>query len=256
MYSESILDSFSIWLILCAIFIMIMIFIEAGYLFGLRVFKSRNNEGYTTMSAGVASLLAFILALTFNMSAGRNDARKQLVIEESNLISTAYLRSDLLPTALAVSSKALLKRYTALRASNSQDLNEVNHLIRESEKIHSALWALAIRVDQQTASHGGKLYIESINRLLDVHTLRIHRGIKGRIPPVIWGSLILLTFFAMLLSGLQNGAKNNPRMIAARIPFGLAFSIIFSLIIELDRPARSVISVDQSALLLLHQSME
>lgn len=256
MFVQATFDTVSIWIVLLLIFVIIMIFIEVGYLFGIRAFKAQHNEGYTTMTAGIASLLAFILALTFNMAAGRNDARKLLVINESNIIGTAYLRSDLLPLALATPSKNILKAYTALRFAPVSTADDVNNIITGSEKAHKALWALAIKVNEQVPSHGGKLYVEAINHVFDIHSLRLNRAIKGRIPNVIWGSLILLTCFAMLLTGLQNGAKNNPRMINARIPFGLAFSIIFTLIIELDRPTRSIIDVDQSALLTLYQSMD
>lgn len=256
MYVEPAFDRLSIWVVMIAIFIIIMLFIEFGYLLGLRAFKRQHNEGYTAMSAGIASLLAFVLALTFSMSANRNDARKQMVVDESNAIGTAYLRSDLLPENLATASKALLKNYTSLRASDADDPNKVNFIIKESEITQKALWDIAIKTNEQVSGYNGKLYIESINEVFDIHTLRLNRAIKGRIPEVIWGSLILLTCFAMMLSGLQNGAKNNPRMVGARIPFGLAFSLIFTLIIELDRPARSLIDVDQSALTVLYESMK
>lgn len=256
MYIEPAFDRLSIWFVMVFIFVIIMVFIELGYLLGLRAFRRKHNEGYTAMSAGIASLLAFILALTFNMSAGRNDDRKQMVVDESNAIGTAYLRSDLLPKELADSSKKLLKHYTSLRASDASDPEHVNFIISESESTQKKLWSLAIKTNEQVSNYSGKLYIESINDVFDIHTLRVNRAIKGRIPEVIWGSLILLTCFAMMLSGLQNGAKNNPRMIGARIPFGLAFSIIFTLIIELDRPGRSLIDVDQSALTVLYKSMD
>lgn len=256
MYSLNQFDHLPLWSLLMLLVFIILLMIEVGYLVGKQAFKAKPNDGLTTMATGVASLLAFILAITFNMSAGRQDSRKQLVVQESNSIGTAYLRSDLIPSSLGLKSKALLKEYTDIRLTNVKDPVLVNKMIVKSESIHTELWNIAILVNDTVQGSAAKLYIESINDVIDVHTLRAQRAIKSRIPGTIWGTLFLLVSFAMILSGLQNGAKNKPRMMLARIPFSFAFAITLTLIIELDRPARSLIDVDQSAMLSLQKSME
>ena len=56
-------------------------------------------------------LLAFILAFTFGMTASRFDARRQLVLEESNAIGTTYLRAGLLPQTQGLEVRRLLREY-------------------------------------------------------------------------------------------------------------------------------------------------
>jgi hypothetical protein len=45
----------------------------------------------------VLTLLALLLGFTYAMSAGRFEARRQLVVEEANAIGTTYLRARTLP---------------------------------------------------------------------------------------------------------------------------------------------------------------
>jgi hypothetical protein len=115
---------------------------------------------------------------------------------------------------------------------------------------------LLLQVNNTVPTSAAKMYIESINELIDIHTIRTQRAIKGRMPVTIWVTLFLLISFAIILSGLQNGAKQKPRMMLACIPFSLTFAITLTLIIELDRPARSIIDVDQSAMISLQKSMQ
>ncbi len=74
--------------------------VEFGYRFGRWRLSHKSEEQETPVAAMVASilgLLAFMLAFTFSMAASRFDARRQIVLEEANSISTTYLRSQLLP---------------------------------------------------------------------------------------------------------------------------------------------------------------
>lgn len=256
MYYLNNFDHLPLWLLLLLLVSLILIMIEVGYLVGRQAFKEKPNDGLSTMATGVASLLAFILAITFNMSAGRQDARKLLVVEESNSIGTAYLRSDLIPPSLALQSKALLREYTEVRLVSIDDPSVVNQMMLKSENIHNELWKIAIKVNETLPGSTARMYIESINDVIDMHMSRAQRAIKGRIPITIWITLFLLVSFAMMLSGLQNGAKHKPRMLLARIPFSLAFAITLTLIVELDRPARSLIDIDQSAMISLQNSMK
>src|SRR6266513_2257041 len=49
------------------------------------------------LEVAVFALLGLLLAFTFSGAASRFDTRRQLIVEETNDIGTAYLRLDLLP---------------------------------------------------------------------------------------------------------------------------------------------------------------
>lgn len=147
MYNINQFDNLPLWLLLMLLLLLILLMLEVGYLVGKQAFKEKANDGLSTMATGVASLLAFILAISFNMSAGRQDARKQLVVQESNSIGTAYLRSDLIPQPLRLQSKKLLKEYTNIRLVGVDDALVVNQMMAKSEQIHIELWQIAIKVN-------------------------------------------------------------------------------------------------------------
>ena len=71
--------------------------------------------GAGTMVGSLFGLLAFMLTFTFGLAASRFDARRQLVVEEANAVTTAFLRADLLPTPWAERLREHLRDYVKLR---------------------------------------------------------------------------------------------------------------------------------------------
>jgi len=55
------------------------------------------RAGAGAVEGSVFGLLGLLIAFTFSGAAFRFDARRQLAVEETNAIGTAYLRLDLLP---------------------------------------------------------------------------------------------------------------------------------------------------------------
>ena len=54
--------------------------------------------GSGAMEGAVFALLGLLVAFSFSGAATRFDARRQLIVEETNAVGTAYLRLDLLPS--------------------------------------------------------------------------------------------------------------------------------------------------------------
>ena len=50
--------------------------------------------GLGAVEGAVFGLLALLMAFTFSGAAARFDTRRQLIVEETNVIGTAYLRLD------------------------------------------------------------------------------------------------------------------------------------------------------------------
>src|SRR5947209_3690284 len=78
----------------------LLVLMEIGRRAGVR----RGNDpaiagAAAVVDAAIFGLLGLLLAFTVSGAASRFDARRQLVVEESNDIGTAYLRLDLLPAA-------------------------------------------------------------------------------------------------------------------------------------------------------------
>ena len=105
MYQESFIDSLSIFFILALIFAAILLMFELGYRQAQLFLPNKINKTISPMATGLASLLAFILAITFSMAAVKNSERKQLVLDEANAVGTAFLRTELIIEHIGAKAK-------------------------------------------------------------------------------------------------------------------------------------------------------
>ena len=83
-----------------ALFSSMLVLLEIGRRIGLRRMAQDSEgarAGVGAVEGAVFGLLGLLIAFTFSGAASRFDTRRQLIVEETNDIGTAYLRLDLLP---------------------------------------------------------------------------------------------------------------------------------------------------------------
>jgi hypothetical protein len=94
------IDSLPLW-VLCLITIApVLLATKPGWRLGdhsRHCPKHEDDEPIDFVVGSTLGLLAFLLAFTFEMAACALDARKQLVLLETNWIGTAYLRAGSMP---------------------------------------------------------------------------------------------------------------------------------------------------------------
>ena len=235
--------------------------IELGYRMGRRVLRRSQEEKEAPVSAIVASvlgLLAFILAFTFGMVADRYDARKGLVREEANAIGTAYLRSDFLQEPARAEAAKLFPRYVDLRVSiaESHSPEFVKKTVAESTLIQARLWDMAVaNARRDMNSDVGALYIEALNAVFDLQSLRLAVSLHSRIPAGIWLALYILIILSMTGVGYHTAIAGSSRRSWITPIVALAFSLVIAMIVLLDRPQSSFLAVSQQPLLDVRASM-
>ncbi len=104
----------SVFLLTLGLFLGMLLLLEVGRrIGGRRMAKDPAGAlaGIGAVEGAVFGLLGLLIAFTFSGAGTRFDTRRQLVVEETNAIGTAYLRLDLLPAAL---QPALRVRETSL----------------------------------------------------------------------------------------------------------------------------------------------
>lgn len=205
--------------------------------------------------ASILSLLAFVLAFTFAMAVSRFDARKQLLLDEVNVIGTAYLRADFLDEPQRIESRQLLKQYVDQRVEFMRQKTEVPEALNQAEGLHSLLWD---QVKSQLQVHGDSisvgLYIQSLNEVIDIHGKRVVVGLQYHIPEIIWLTLIVVTLFAMTAVGYQFGLSGTRSWVVI-ILLALSFSAIALLIAALDSTSRGSPIVNQQPLFDLQDKL-
>lgn len=229
---------------------VVMAAIEAGYRLG-RVTHRRSagekESPVSAMEAAILGLLAFMLAFTFDIVSGRFDERKSLVRQEANAIGTAYQRADFLVEPDRTASRRLVKAYVAQRlvAVLSRDVKQMDQMLADSEVAQRELWRMAVEnARKDLNSEVGALYIEALNEVVCLHRLRLNIGLQTRVPSAIWMVFYGLILLGMFGVGYQTAIANSKRSMAGPI-LALSFSLVITLIAELDRPRSRYIPVPQ-----------
>ena len=257
-----IIDHIPLWAVFLITTLILFTAAEIGFNLGKwRKQRSKDEEkGQTGALMGAAlGMLAFLLAFTFGMAGSKQDARKKLVLEEANAIGTAYLRAQILPEPYSSKIKGLLQEYVDVRLKGAQSIKSIDQLkqaIARSEELHNELWALSISLAKEnpTSIFAG-LFVDSLNKVIDLHSKRITAGIRNRIPMSIGITLYFVAILTMTLMGYQAGLTGI-RTLVARFALILAFASVMLLITELDRPGKTIIKVSQQAMIDLQASMD
>ena len=95
---------FTVFLYTFGLFLGMLLFLEIGRRIAARQRKEDSGtagEGVGAVDGAVFALLGLLIAFTFSGASSRFDTRRQLIVEETNDIGTAYLRVDLLAALIS-----------------------------------------------------------------------------------------------------------------------------------------------------------
>ena len=256
------MDTVPILVLLAATILVVLVAVEGGQRLGRSVQRHTDDEKLPPVSSVVGAtlgLLAFMLAFTFGMVASRYDGRKALVREEANAIRTVWLRSDFLPEPDRGEAAGLIRTYVDHRLASvrTRDIVRMKGDLAEANRIQHRLWAIAVANGRRDMSSPvAALYVESVNRLIDLHALRVAIGLQARIPNGIWIALYSLILLGMVGVGYQAAIAGSTRRSWAPPLLALAFSLVIALIASLDRPQSTFITVSQQPLVDVRAWME
>lgn len=261
-------DSVPLWIVILGSVALFLVAIESGFRLGRyrkRMPQAEDEAPSSSMVAATLGLLGFMLAFTFGMAATRYDTRKQLVMDEANAIGTTYLRAGMLPEPLSAESRELLRTYVDTRLMGASDQAELvrsldESTIREavvaSERIHTELWSrIQASMKENPGSLPSSLYTESLNDVIDLHSVRVTNAFQYRIPSTIWVALMTLSLLAMAALGFHGGLSSRRRS-AGTLLVTFAFVLVILLIVDLDRAREGFLLIDQGPLFDLKRSME
>jgi hypothetical protein len=256
MHSSALLDALPIWTILPFTLVVGLISVEFGRRVA-RLWRQRAKDKAEAPAAPIVAatlgLLAFLLAFTFGMAASRFEERKQAVVAESAAIQTSFLRAAMLPEPMSTDARNLLRQYVEVRIAGAQP-EHFQQAIARSEDLHKQLWAVTMAAAQKERSPMTSLFMQSLNDVISLHEKRIIAGVHNRVPGAIWIGLYLLLVIAMAVMGYYEGTSGMIRSLAV---FGMviAFSAVFALIADLDRPGQGLLEVNQQSMLDVQRSM-
>ncbi len=251
-------DVLPLWAVFLVTAGMVLLSIEAGYLFGASRGKPTTEVREAPISSVIGStlgLLGFLLAFTFGLAANRFETRRQLLLDEVNAIGTCYLRAGLLPEAPRLEIRKRLREYAHLRADVQKKTSDLPSIVARCEVLQDELWAVAETVAKKNGDNEVfPLYVSSLNDVIDFHTKRLVVG-GYRIPSVIWLALYVISALAMTAVGYQFG-RAGVRDFAISAILAIAFSLVIYLIADLDRVDHGNLQVSQRPMIELDSKLD
>ena len=233
------------------LFPAMLLLIELGRQMRLRrksSFQSAAIEG------AVFALFGLLLAFTFSGAVTRYDAHRQLLVQETNDIGTAYLRLDLLPAPTQPALRQLFRDYTTSRLHLFDAVHE--EVSPESQRLQREIWRQSIAA---TATSGGnpdatKLLLPALNDMIDITATR-QNAFDMHPPIIVFLLLFSFSFGCAFLAGygMTSGSRNWLYMVA--LAAAVTLTIYATLEIEFPRQGLIRLAHSDSVLINLRNSM-
>ncbi|HJX75081.1 MAG TPA: hypothetical protein VJ247_01925, partial [Gaiella sp.] len=223
----------------------------------LREHHATLREPFSVLQGALLGVVGLILAFGLSLAVGRYEGRRTAVVDEANAIGTTYLRAQLIAEPARTRSLALLREYTDLAIRLAHDVpssSDMRRTAAEEGVVQRRLWRLAGEaLDADPVASGPRLYVDSLNTMIDMQTVRIS-GLNNRVPGAVLaleviGAAIALGLLGLFLSVLGRGLL--PIVFAAAL-----VSMLLLVTFDLDRPVRGLITVPATPLESLRASME
>lgn len=202
-------------------------------------------QGIGIVDGAIFGLLGLLAAFTFTGAASRFDARRIMIIDESNAIGTAYLRLDLLPAEYQNRVRIKFREYLDTRIRIYQRSPEDNAGIESDlaigSKLQAEIWSQSVLASNERQPVAIVL-LPALNQMFDIAN---SRALVTQIhpPPIIFAMLFVIALTSAICAGYSM-AKSRTRDWVHTGGFAIVTAITFYVIIDLEYPRLGAIRVN------------
>lgn len=254
----------TVLLLTFGLFVGMLLFLEIGRRLGMRRMKEEPgtaDEGVGAVDGAVFAVLGLLIAFTFSGATSRFDTRRQLVVEETNDIGTAYLRLDLLPAETQPALRNSFRRYLDARLEvyrNYPDMAAAKMWLGKANELQKEIWQQAVSASRASGASpaASMLLLPALNAMIDITTTRTMTA-QIHPPMVVFVMLFGLALAASLLAGYgMTGSKRRSRF--HMLGFALIMAVAVYVILDMEYPRLGLIRLDaiDQALVELRDSMK
>jgi hypothetical protein len=237
-------------LIVIILFVVILSCFEIGW--KVRHSHKKRDEpdadsGLGAIDGAVFGLMGLLIAFTFTGAAARFETRRDLIVQETNAMGTAWLRLDLLPSDAQSIVRAEMRDYVDSRIDLFR-LVSYDQVAAEKEfargiALQQKIWSdSATALKQQGSPAATSLLLAALNDMIDITTTRYVAMLTH--PPL--AIYIVLGFFVLassLLAGYGMG-KSDKRNWTHRLLFSATLALAMYIILDLDYPRLGLIRIN------------
>jgi hypothetical protein len=251
-------------LLAMGLFVGILILLEVGRRLGNQRLASDPEgarAGTGVVEGAIFALVGLLIAFTFSGAASRFDARRDLIVQETNAIGTAWLRLDLLPAGTQPAIRERFRQYVDARLEVYRKLPDIEAARAELARataLQEDIWTQAVAAGRLEGAPppATMLLLPALNEMFDITTTRT-MATQMHPPIVIYGMLVGLALASALLAGygMAGGKSRNWLHI---LGFAAVMAVAVYVIIDLEFPRLGLIRVDtfDQALVELRASMK
>jgi hypothetical protein len=235
--------------------------IEMSFRLGRRATSGGDADGKAhvgALQAAALVILALLLGFAFAMAVERFDTRKGLVVEEANAIGTTFLRARLLSEPPGQEMAELLQDYVSARLafySAGIDPDRLDAANGEALRIEKQMWMLTEQlVTNDVSSIPVGLFIQSLNEVLDDKERRL-AALQNHVPDSVVFLLFFVSTVALAFVAYGCGLSRQRRFVM-NAAFALLIAMVIAAIIDMDRPRRGLIRVNQDSMIRLKATID
>jgi len=245
------------------IFASTLILLEVGRRIGVRkrpLDPEGQESGLGAVEGAVFGLMGLLLAFTFSGAASRFEVRRQLIVQETNAIGTAYLRLDLLPAGDQPKLREDFRTYVDARLSVYRKLPDLEASKAEMSKataLQGQIWSQAVAGCKEMNSPAvTSLVLSSLNEMIDITTTRAV-ALRSHPPAIIFIMLFILLLACSLMAGYGMSAGKAPSWLHM-VGFAFIMAIAVYVIMDIEFPRVGLVRIDyvDQVMLDLRNSMK
>lgn len=245
------------------LFLGMLFLLEAGRRIGVRRLTQDPKgvrAGVGAVEGAIFGLMGLLIAFTFSGAASRFDARRQLIVEETNAIGTAYLRLDLLPATTQPALRESFRNYLDARLAAYRALPNIQAAMAGIDKANALqreIWTQSVAACQSgDSSAATMLLLPALNQMIDITTTRTMAA-QMHPPMVVFAMLVVLALVSSLLAG-YGMAAGKARSWIHMVAFAAIMAVTAYVILDVEYPRLGLIRIDafDQALVSLRQGMK
>ena len=254
--------SLTVLLLTLGLFLGMLLFLEIGRRIAVRRMREDTGvaEGVGAVDGAVFALLGLLIAFTFSGASSRFDTRRQLIVDETNDIGTAYLRLDLLPADLQPALRESFRRYLDARIEVYRKLPDIaaaKESLAKANELQSQIWRQAVAAARAEGAPPAApiLLLPALNAMIDITTTRT-MATQMHPPTVVFVMLFGLALAASLLAG-YGMTGSRMRSWLHMLGFALVMAVAVYVILDIEYPRLGLIQVEafDQTLVDLRESM-
>jgi hypothetical protein len=214
---------------------------------------ANSDAGLNALDGAVFGLMGLLIAFTFSGAATRFEARRALIVKETNDIGTAYLRIDLLPADAQATLRQDFRDYVDARlefyASLSKGRQTALSVYQKGVTLQQKIWSESVAATRQSTPAVTTLVLTSVNSMIDDTTTRLV-ALETHPPIEIYLALGILVLASSLLAGYAM-AKSGKRNRTHWLIYAGALAFAIYLILDMDYPRIGLVRIDSADRILV-----